>query len=269
MNILIVKHTLLLRLAITNKMSSGQAPPDPNGGSYFPIAEPRESNSPGQQSQHSPLNANARKDSPGSLHVRSCVTCRRRKVKCDKQDPCAHCVRGKTECIYPAAGRAPRKPRQTSGKQVGDREAELLKRLRRLEGVVEELSGQVELGSVRQSPASDQLSPSRDASVMDQSGLRPHNVRVVGMDEGTKKDWLAKQFRIGIGPPKTYFSVENAAQGIGKLILTAGKSNYTESPFWASITEEMSEIKELMVSSQKVLFLSPHLADKLVVVGGA
>jgi hypothetical protein len=67
------------------------------------------------------------------------------------------------------------------------------------------------------------------------------------MDEGTRRDWLVKQSRIGIGPPKTAFTVDKAAQGIGSLVLDEGKSKYVASPFWASITEEVQEINEILV----------------------
>ncbi len=30
----------------------------------------------------------------------SCVDCRRRKIKCDRSDPCRHCVSAKLQCIY-------------------------------------------------------------------------------------------------------------------------------------------------------------------------
>lgn len=202
---------------------------------------------PDVQKSTSPVSAQRRHSIPPS-HVRSCITCRRRKVKCDKQDPCSHCIRGRIECVYPAPGRAPRKPRvaSISNKHVSERETELLKRLRRLEGVVEELSGQVELGSVRQSPSNEPATTSSpEANVV--AGQKEKPVRVKGMDEGTRGAWLAKQSRIGFGPPKTAFSIDNATQGIGSLVLEEGKSKYVASPFWASITEEVREIGEILV----------------------
>ena len=30
----------------------------------------------------------------------SCFECRRRKIKCDRQDPCTHCVATKTPCLF-------------------------------------------------------------------------------------------------------------------------------------------------------------------------
>merc|ERR1712072_515669 len=77
------------------------------------------------------------------LNPRSCVTCRKRKVKCDRLYPCTNCNKAHIECVFPAPGRAPRKPRKP-----GDgRDKELLERLRRLEGVVKGMGVDVPPGS--------------------------------------------------------------------------------------------------------------------------
>lgn len=115
-----------------------------------------------------------------------------------------------------------------------EREAELLKRLRRLEGVVEELSGQVEVEGIKHSPESDQSSSmQKDSS---DSAADVGKVRVVGMDEGsgTTKNWITRSFNLGAGPPKPTFKMESA---LGRLTLDEGKSRYVSNPFWASITE--------------------------------
>ncbi|RAO71254.1 uncharacterized protein BHQ10_007266 [Talaromyces amestolkiae] len=69
-----------------------------------------------------------------NLNLRSCVTCRRRKVRCNKREPCSNCVKAGIECVFPGPGRAPRKQRRPP-------DVEVLSRLRRLEGVVESLGG--------------------------------------------------------------------------------------------------------------------------------
>lgn len=89
-----------------------------------------------------------------ALNPRSCVTCRRRKVRCDKHMPCSNCCRAQIPCIFPAPGRAPRRPRpkdpNAPAKQPSsERELELMRRLRKLEGIVEELSGQIEVEAAR------------------------------------------------------------------------------------------------------------------------
>ncbi|KAI1202742.1 fungal-specific transcription factor domain-containing protein [Nemania serpens] len=58
----------------------------------------------------------------------SCTSCRARKLKCDKQDPCHHCVRSKVECVFPVRRRIQR-PRKSKN-------SELLQRLDRLETIV-------------------------------------------------------------------------------------------------------------------------------------
>jgi hypothetical protein len=193
----------------------------PSGGSNTAPHSPTEE----RKSGHSGANG---------LNARSCVTCRRRKVKCDKQVPCTNCKKAQTECVFPAPGRAPRRPRQ--GKVVTEREAELLKRLRRLEGVVEELSGQVDMEAVKHSPGSDHSHKDGDSTG---GSNKSNSVRVVGMDEGTgtRKAWVSRAFNLGEGPPKTAFSVDKVQGAMGRLVLDEGKSSYVANPFWASLSE--------------------------------
>lgn len=66
------------------------------------------------------------------LQQGSCVTCRRRKVKCDKKPFCSNCERLGLHCEYAPRKRAPRQPRKTDG--LSTREVELIKRLNKLEG---------------------------------------------------------------------------------------------------------------------------------------
>ncbi|KAK7227182.1 hypothetical protein V2G26_015185 [Clonostachys chloroleuca] len=86
------------------------------------------------------------------LRIWSCVTCRRRKVRCDRVDPtCKNCMRNGIECHYPVTGRLPRRrlAKDDSGNRA-QRQDELISRLRRLEAVVTEMSAQVEEGAREQ-----------------------------------------------------------------------------------------------------------------------
>jgi hypothetical protein len=206
-------------------------------------------------STNSPVERKSSHTGANGLNARSCVTCRRRKVKCDKQVPCSNCVKAQTQCIFPAPGRAPRRPRQGSGKVVSEREAELLKRLRRLEGVVQELSGQVEVETSKHSPGSDNSSQPKDSDSLAGDPItstgsstttttttsKTNNVRVIGMDEGsgTKQAWLKRGFALGMGPPKQELNLSSKdIEGrMGKLVLNEGKSEYVSNPYWASISE--------------------------------
>lgn len=63
----------------------------------------------------------------------SCSSCRQRKIKCDKVDPCDPCQKSGIGCIFPTRRvRAPRGRRDA----VGARDAELLRRIRHLEGML-------------------------------------------------------------------------------------------------------------------------------------
>lgn len=210
------------------------APPTSN--SMYPSAPPSTAGT--TTAPHSPTEERKSSHSGANgLNARSCVTCRRRKVKCDKQVPCSNCTKAQIQCVFPAPGRAPRRPRQ--GKAVSERETELLKRLRRLEGVVEELSGQVELEAVKQSPGSDHSQSHKDGDSTGESAGKINSVRVVGMDEGsgTRKTWIARNFNLGEGPPKTAFGTKKVEAAMGRLVLDEGKSSYVANPFWASLSE--------------------------------
>ncbi|KAJ2905874.1 uncharacterized protein MKZ38_003882 [Zalerion maritima] len=58
----------------------------------------------------------------------SCISCRQRKVKCDRIHPCSQCLRSSLACVFPARKRAQR--------QRQNRNGELLQRLNRLESIV-------------------------------------------------------------------------------------------------------------------------------------
>lgn len=75
---------------------------------------------------------------PPYPHIRSCLSCRHRKVKCDRQRPCSNCDRAGSECVFPPGpGRAPKKPR-------GTRDPRLLERLWKLEDIVCRLGAELD-----------------------------------------------------------------------------------------------------------------------------
>lgn len=46
----------------------------------------------------------------GQMHKHACSLCARRKVKCDKGDPCSNCFKAQSQCLYEAP--APHRPRR-------------------------------------------------------------------------------------------------------------------------------------------------------------
>lgn len=116
---------------------------------------------------------------------RSCVICRRRKVRCDKLSPsCTNCRRAKIACVYPSTERPRPKwarrlersvttaPGPSAINDVGD----VMDRVQQLEGLVKDLNQQLEVAKAQASlaatsPASTQsLGSSLNASASSSTG---------------------------------------------------------------------------------------------------
>ena len=83
------------------------------------------------------------------LKVWSCVSCRWRKVCCDRRHPSAPCTRKKTECVFPISGRILRRGRDSSyPKSPAQKQVEFMGRLRWVKAMVGDLSSQVEDAAV-------------------------------------------------------------------------------------------------------------------------
>ncbi|EFY88443.1 hypothetical protein MAC_05495 [Metarhizium acridum CQMa 102] len=185
---------------------------------------------------------------PGSsgqpaLNPRSCVTCRRRKVRCDKQMPCSNCRRAQIPCVFPAPGRAPRQPRpkdpNAPPKTSSHREAELIKRLRKLEGIVEELSGQIDEPAAR--------GTSTNASPDMQSGMEGLSLR----NMSASLDHVAGQEGSPRGTDSSAGHSGEAGRkekqpNFGRLVSDdqRGTSRYVSSGFWSKLNDELDAIRE-------------------------
>lgn len=154
----------------------------------------------------------ARSGSVRSAHLnqRSCVTCRRRKVRCDKIHPsCTNCTKAGIECVFPGPGRAKRKTRKPQ-------DAELLARLKKLEGVIQNLGAQVdEEKDATKGPA---VMPSIRGQLEAQ-----HRQDLTG--NGTS------DFTNGGASP-----IDGQ---LGRLVINEGRSRYVSNAFWASMGDEV------------------------------
>lgn len=140
------------------------------------------------------------------LNPRSCVTCRRRKVRCNKLYPCSNCQKAHIDCIFPAPGRAPRRPRKPP-------DGELLARLRRLEGVVHSLGVQVDDEDGEPS-GNDKAASNSSAQVKHEPGV---DTEVIG-DVNTN----------------------SLNESFGRLVIDErGRSRYVNNRFWAALSNEV------------------------------
>ena len=209
-------------------------------------ASPIETTSP----QNAPLNGVFRHDSSASpseqssnqrkistseasngLNSRSCVTCRKRKVKCDKRHPCSNCNKAAIECIFPGPGRAPRRSRKPP-------DTELLARLRRLEGVVQNLGkGIDEYGNettVEAPPVASQgptqPNEKEDAGISEESIPNPVCGKIMSMHE----------------PSKAEMNKNGVVKEFGRLVVDEGRSRYVSNKFWTSLSEEVAELQDIL-----------------------
>ncbi|KAI1863130.1 hypothetical protein JX265_001443 [Neoarthrinium moseri] len=182
-----------------------------------------------------------------ALNPRSCVTCRRRKVRCDKHMPCSNCRKAHISCIFPAPGRAPRRPRprdpHAPPKQTTEREVELIKRLRKLEGIVEELSGQIEVearhpASIGGSPddTTDDIDRRRQVSASSSSYNLPAGLPALPPAPGR----LMKTSSWGPLQSPTL----GVNKDFGRLVLNdKGKTRYVSNAFWSKMNDELAQIR--------------------------
>ncbi|KAJ6114950.1 hypothetical protein N7486_000728 [Penicillium sp. IBT 16267x] len=144
---------------------------------------------------------------------RSCVICRSRKVRCDKLSPCSNCRRGNIACIYPSADRPPRWARRLERPVTG----EVMERLHHLEGLVKELTGQLEQAhAAAKSSAASSNSPG--SSTQDNEFGSQGDPSVIGSG--------------------------NLPNKFGRLALNdASRSRYVGSGFWSWVNDEIGELK--------------------------
>ncbi|EAW08344.1 putative C6 transcription factor [Aspergillus clavatus NRRL 1] len=185
---------------------------------------------------------------PDAPSIRSCVTCRRRKVRCNKRTPCSNCAKAGIECIFPPPGRAPRKTKRPH-------DAELLSRLRRLEGVIEHLSGQKTAPAESQSSVSSPLQQEHGA---------------VEAKKGAETSPQMQSEEAGLCPfmldpdPKAA-KPRTLEHEFGRLVIDEGRSRYVSNRFWASLGDEIEELQDILdpSSSEEEDYPSPESSSTL------
>ncbi|PKX89574.1 putative C6 transcription factor [Aspergillus novofumigatus IBT 16806] len=180
--------------------------------------------------------------------IRSCVTCRRRKVRCNKRSPCSNCVKAGIDCVFPPPGRAPRKSKRPH-------DAELLSRLRRLEGVIEHLSGKkpgaAEPLSTVSSPSQQETGP---ASPQEGRQTTPQTQSV----QAGKCPFVLDSDPQAAKP-------RNLEHEFGRLVIDEGRSRYVSNRLWASLGDEIEELQDILdpSSSEEEDHPSPESSSTL------
>ncbi|OTA99891.1 hypothetical protein M426DRAFT_324789 [Hypoxylon sp. CI-4A] len=162
----------------------------------------------------------------GAAKPRSCVTCRTRKVRCDKTSPCSNCRRANIPCVFPDTNKPPRWARRlervaNNAKAAQDADQgvnQVMDRLRSLETLVKELSGQLEQANAASGRGSS-------------SGNSPENSNQYhGTDQQTESSSAA--------------NVSSLNQKFGRLVVGgSGQSHYVSSGFWSRVNDELDGLK--------------------------
>lgn len=96
-----------------------------------------------------------------SGNLLSCTNCRKRKVKCNKTSPCSACERSGLPCVFPNRARLPRG--RTGGSKTTN--VELLRRLNKLEELLEKANQDGKPGPAKTSSAPASHAKTRDTVV--------------------------------------------------------------------------------------------------------
>jgi hypothetical protein len=193
---------------------------------------------------------------PAAQKPRSCVTCRQRKVRCDKQTPCSNCRRGGIPCVLPSPERTPRWARRlarnnaaaaaagasqllqpASGAQIGaDVSAAptnagvapgVMERLRILESLVKDLSGQL---------AGAEGGPDVRRVAVEGAQLDTAPNRAVREHEG---DQVLRVEAVA-APDAAVAGSQGIHQQFGRLVLQdPSRSRYVSAGFWSRVHDEV------------------------------
>jgi hypothetical protein len=166
----------------------------------------------------------AEKNASSSAKPRSCVICRKRKVRCDKLSPCTNCKRANIACVVPSDDRPPRWARRldrftssTAGSGTTSQDASavggpaaglVMDRLKSLEGMVKELTSQLE-----------QANASNASAVGSSTGNSPGEKAHTGPVSEANSSTLQQKF--------------------GRLVVQDNKNSYVGTGFWSRVSDEV------------------------------
>lgn len=202
-------------------------------------APPDGSASPSEKNATSSASLSTPAPTPRPPKLRSCAVCRTRKVRCDKLSPCSNCRRANITCVFPSTDRQPKWARRlervtnnaaTSAKISPDADpgvGQVMERLRNLESLVQELSGQLEQANAATSSNAGGSSSANSPGSFTHGRDTDHQVDT---SSATTATVAQKQF--------------------GRMVLQdASRSRYVSSGFWSRVYDEVCRLRVVTLSS--------------------
>ena len=189
----------------------------------------------------SPASAKAPSSAPARApKLRSCVVCRSRKVRCDRQLPCSRCRQANIACVLPSTDRPPKWARRlerltnnvaaSNAPATQDDDPDLARamdRLQKLERLVKELSGQLSQAHAAASSGGGGSSAANSPRSSTQERETEH-----------ERDTL---FATNTG---------TVQKQIGRLVhQDASRTRYVSSDFWSRVNDEVCRPLVVALSS--------------------
>ncbi|KAF2421042.1 hypothetical protein EJ08DRAFT_702206 [Tothia fuscella] len=176
-----------------------------------------------------------------AIHKYSCLYCHRKKVKCDRQDPCGYCLRHDEPCVY----EDPVPPRKR--KRPDDGTEELRARLSRYEMQLRQAGAIInENGDVVVAPSM-------------------HNPSQAGTEHGRQRVLVPAPRPMSSPPPPTSTPPLTAGstladalrdassqppvgnhKAFGRLVGDRGKTTYIENTLWATLDDQMRDTGQVL-----------------------
>ena len=164
--------------------------------------------------------------------LRSCIVCRTRKVRCDKQSPCSKCRHANIACVFPSTDRPPRWARDLkrlnnntiASNALAPQDADpgigkVIDRLRNLESLVKDLSGQLEQAHAAASSVGG-----------DSSGANSPGGSTQNRDAEHQRN------------PSSVMNTSSVQKQFGRLVSQdASHSRYVSSGFWSRVNDEVCQ----------------------------
>ncbi|EPE31846.1 Zn2/Cys6 DNA-binding protein [Glarea lozoyensis ATCC 20868] len=163
-------------------------------------------------------------DTAVSPHGKPCISCRKRKIKCDRSRPCANCIRSKQLCTY----ENPDTPRGDF--QSASSDHDLRERLAKLEGMMAAMLNR------------DQEVRSQEVIFPNALSSRPTTSSIQTATTTT----ATPPSQILVGTNSSEFTdVVSPRDVVGQILFQDGYSGYYDSDFWPFLIIEIEDVRRL------------------------
>jgi len=167
----------------------------------------------------------------------SCQACHKRKVKCDRQQPCSTCRKGNVDCVYlvPAP---PRRRKRSDEKNLRAKLRRYEEHLKRAGIVIEENTSESPTDT---SPMEDvHESTGQEREVNSQSSAKTQNESRNVLSSSPFTSSQPQTFDRFLSGPTGRFVVDNS-----------GKSRYLENNLWVTLNEELRDPQQIVQEQGK------------------